>query len=217
MISWLKFHRTEESDMDRFNHSGWINITSTPVGIRRAHMNVVDVRERKGLWMMHVCIMSEAGSDMPIFGFDVIAGRKKITGAFLDFSPGTNKDHIISKSLNNTISRLNWSSKRRKIPDWGKEIFSDNILALGNIKKEIEVEKLCALTEHAFCLYLDYAPLRRDLVDKKLSLIAQNRYAEYQKMNPHTARVMKSLGLPPDEVDYFIENCLFPFVKLVDK
>ena len=39
---------------------------------------------------------------------------------------------------------------------------------------------------------------------------AQNRYAHFQKQNPHTPRVMKSLGLDPEAVDEFQEKCLFP-------
>ncbi len=40
----------------------------------------------------------------------------------------------------------------------------------------------------------------------------QNRYCYYQKQNPHTPKVMESLGLPADDVKHFIEDCLFPEV-----
>ena len=38
----------------------------------------------------------------------------------------------------------------------------------------------------------------------------QNYYAHNQKQNPHTPRVMISLGLNKDDVDYFVNKCLFP-------
>ena len=38
----------------------------------------------------------------------------------------------------------------------------------------------------------------------------QNRYCHYQKQNPHTPRAMEALGLDPDDVKHFIEDCLFP-------
>jgi len=41
---------------------------------------------------------------------------------------------------------------------------------------------------------------------------AHNRYAHYQKQNPHTPRVMASLGLDEKDVEVFIEKCLFPEV-----
>jgi hypothetical protein len=39
---------------------------------------------------------------------------------------------------------------------------------------------------------------------------AQNFYAQNQKMNPHTPRVMASLGLNEEDVRVFIQGCLFP-------
>ena len=76
-----------ETGMDRFNNPdyGWVNRTWKNKDIRRAHVDVVDVRETKGLWMMHVCLFPELTNGGPIYGFDVIAGKNKVTGAFHDF------------------------------------------------------------------------------------------------------------------------------------
>ena len=38
----------------------------------------------------------------------------------------------------------------------------------------------------------------------------QNYYCENQQQNPHTANVMKSLGLPEEDVDRFCTDMLFP-------
>jgi hypothetical protein len=38
----------------------------------------------------------------------------------------------------------------------------------------------------------------------------QNYYAQNQKQNPHTPKVMVSLGLSEDDVRMFIQECLFP-------
>ena len=38
----------------------------------------------------------------------------------------------------------------------------------------------------------------------------QNYYAQNQKQNPHTPRVMTSLGLNEDDVRIFVQECLFP-------
>ena len=42
---------------------------------------------------------------------------------------------------------------------------------------------------------------------------AQNYYCENQKQNPHTPRVMVSLGLSEDDVKVFIQECLFPEIR----
>jgi hypothetical protein len=41
----------------------------------------------------------------------------------------------------------------------------------------------------------------------------QNYYAQNQKQNPHTPKVMVSLGLSEDDVQMFIQDCLFPELK----
>ena len=48
----------KEPGMERFNNDelGWVNRTWANKYIRRAHVDVVDVREKKGLWMAHVCL-----------------------------------------------------------------------------------------------------------------------------------------------------------------
>ena len=91
MIAMLNAHCNEynEEGMDRFNNPefGWVNRTWKNKDIRRAHVDVVDVRDTKKLWMMHVCLFPELTNGGPIYGFDVIAGQNKVTGAFHDFSP----------------------------------------------------------------------------------------------------------------------------------
>ena len=39
---------------------------------------------------------------------------------------------------------------------------------------------------------------------------AQNYYCSNQKQNPHTPKVMASLGLDEEDVRVFIQECLFP-------
>ena len=42
---------------------------------------------------------------------------------------------------------------------------------------------------------------------------AQNRYAKHQRENPHTPRVMQSLGLPDEDIKLFCSDNLFPYVS----
>ena len=92
----------QEEGMDQFNRPGWVNRVWTSNAYRRAHIDVVDARETKKLWMMHVCVFPHLKSDAPIFGFDVIAGQKKITGCFFDFSPTIDKSHRMISWFGNT-------------------------------------------------------------------------------------------------------------------
>ena len=43
----------------------------------------------------------------PIYGFDIIAGKNKVTGAFHDFSPLLQKQHPLTEWFKNKINGLN--------------------------------------------------------------------------------------------------------------
>lgn len=204
---------TKEPGMDRFNQDMWVNRTWEGRGIRRAHLDLVDARETKGLWMMHVCIMPVLSSDAPIYGFDVIAGKKKITGAFLDYSPGAHHQHEMMYVFRSITQDLKWK-KERELPDWAKAIFSDDMVAAGNIQDEMETIQITRVALTLLQYYLDNVRYTVNRADEEMVAKIQNHYARHQKMNPHTPKVMKSLGLPEADVDLFVDKCLFPEIDM---
>lgn len=211
-----KFEETgteiQEEGMDQFNRPGWVNRVWTSNAYRRAHIDVVDARETKKLWMMHVCIFPHLSSDGPVFGFDVIAGQKKITGCFFDFSPTIDKDHKMINWFGNTMAKYGYN-KTRTLPEWAQQIFSPHMVAAGNVSEESEMEMITKMIHEGAEYYLDYIERTNDSMDGLFEGIkAQNRYAYYQKQNPHTPRTMTSLGLGEDDVRLFIDKCLFPEV-----
>lgn len=203
--------QTLEPGMTRFNKPGWVNRVWTSEHYRRAHVDVVDARDSKKLWMMHVCIMPHLDDDGPIFGFDVIAGKNKITGAFFDFSVTTNPHHHLVNMFANVTPSYGFT-KERVLPDWAKEIFSPYMIAAGNVSTEKEIELIDEMVRDGLHTYLSEIG-RVCLEDPKKQAEAQNRYAYWQKQNPHTPRTMSALGLDEEDVRVFIEDCLFPEVE----
>lgn len=202
----------QESGMERFNQKGWVNRVWTSTDYRRAHIDVVDARETKGLWMMHVCIFPHIGSDAPIYGFDVISGKNKMTGAFLDFSPTVNGNHCMIDAFSEIVEDLHWK-RERELPDWAKAIFTEHMVAAGNISTDEEAAQITRVAFDALDYYLNHVGHYLGNANDRLSAKAQNRYAHFQKQNPHTPRVMKSLGLNENDVDAFVQHCLFPEVS----
>jgi phycocyanobilin:ferredoxin oxidoreductase len=199
-----------EKGMDRFNSPGWVNRVWTSSSYRRAHVDVVDARETKGLWMMHCCIFPHIHNDAPIFGFDVIAGRNKITGCFYDYSSAGNKEHPMMDWFAGEANRLEWN-KTRKLPDWAERIFSPSIIAAGNVSNEDELAQIIAMAKDGIRHYLSTVAETNHTANDTTE--AQNFYCENQKQNPHTPRVMVSLGLSEEDVQIFIQDCLFPEIR----
>lgn len=198
-----------EPGMDQFNQPGWINRVWTSKHYRRAHVDVVDARETKGLWMMHCCVFPHTHNPAPIFGFDVIAGKNKITGCFIDYSPTSDYDHPMIDYFADEVARYEWN-KPRKLPEWAERIFSDHMVAAGNISDEHELKQIVCLSE---ILVNHYTECVGETNARGNSLEAQNYYAQNQKKNPHTPKVMISLGLSEQDVAMFVQKCLFPEIQ----
>ena len=196
--------------MDRFNQPGWVNRVWTSNAYRRAHVDVVDARESKGLWMMHCCIFPHIHNPAPIYGFDVIAGANKITGCFHDFSPAGDNEHPLIDWFAEQANRLEWN-RTRKLPDWAERIFTESMVAAGNVQKEEELEQIVSLVKRTTTHYLSAVAESNNTASNTTN--AQNYYAQNQKLNPHTPRVMTSLGLDEKDVHVFIQECLFPEIK----
>lgn len=199
-----------EEGMDRFNSPGWVNRVWTSSSYRRAHVDVVDARETKGLWMMHCCIFPHTHNPAPIFGFDVVAGKNKITGCFYDYSPAGDPEHPMLEWFAGEANKLDWN-KKRKLPEWAERIFSESMIAAGNVSEEHELEQIFAMAKQGVDHYLAAVGETNNTAVNTTE--AQNYYAQNQKCNPHTPKVMVSLGLSEEDVTVFIQECLFPEIR----
>lgn len=202
----------QEPGMERFNQPGWINKVWSSQNYRRAHIDVVDARETRGLWMMHCCVFPHLDNPAPIFGFDVIAGKNKITGCFIDYSPTVDREHAMINYFAEEVGRYDWH-KPRQLPEWAQRIFSSYMVAAGNVQDETEINQISGLASMLINHYLETLHETAGTADPAAVTAAQNFYAENQKQNPHTPKVMTSLGLNEDDVRAFIQDCLFPEIK----
>ena len=199
-----------EPGMDRFNQPGWVNKVWASSQYRRAHVDVVDARKSKGLWMMHCCIFPHLHNPAPIFGFDVIAGSRKITGCFYDYSPSADREHPMLDWFADEAQKLEWN-KTRKLPDWAERIFSGSMVAAGNVSEEDELAQIFAIAKKGVDHYLESVGETNNTANNCLE--SQNYYCQNQKQNPHTPKVMVSLGLSEEDVQVFIQDCLFPEIS----
>ena len=205
----------QEEGMAQFNQpdNGWINRVWQTEDCRRCHIDVVDARDSKGLWMMHVCIFPNLDNNGPIYGFDVIAGKNKMTGAFHDFSKSSGgEDHPLIDWFKDAVEEF-VPSKRRELPEWALNIFSGSMIAAGNVRTDEEAKAIVDLAVDNLKVYFDSICDYRGTADKDETIKAQNYYCHNQQQNPHTPKVMKSLGLKEADVELFCTDALFPKIK----
>lgn len=195
---------------DHLNKFNWENHIFWSEKYRRAHVEIVDHRENHGLYILHTTIFPHTNDPSPIWGFDAVCGKNKISGAFHDFSLIGDNDHIMYQWWVNETSKYLWN-KPRELPDWGKRIFSPAMVAVGNIQSEKELDDLLSLAERSLNYYLDHVGLSQESGAEYH--MAQNQYCYYQKKNPHVIRSMVNMGVDRTLMEEFVEKILFPEIS----
>ena len=149
-------------------------------------------------------------NDGPIYGFDVISGKKKMTGAFHDFSRSSGgSNHPMIEGYREAVADF-IPSKRRELPEWAQNIFTDSMIAAGNVGTEEEATAIVDLALDNLRAYFSEIGEFTGTADPAQTAEAQNYYCHNQQQNPHTPRTMKSLGLDEADVDKFCTDMLFP-------
>ncbi len=160
--------------------------------------------------MMHCCVFPHIHNPAPIFGFDVVAGKNKITGCFIDYSPAGDQEHPMIDYFGDEVGRYEWH-KPRKLPEWAERIFSQHMVAAGNVSDETELKQIASLAQILINHYLETVSETNNTANNTSE--SQNYYAQNQKQNPHTPKVMVSLGLSEEDVKVFVQDCLFPEIR----
>lgn len=178
---------------------------------RRAHVEVLDRREKNNMWIMHVTIFPHRDDDAPIFGFDIVCTGNKVSGVFHDFSVSVNPNHYLSGAFKTRVKDLKWK-KERELPEWGKAIFSEDMIAAGGSTSEEELQQIIDVCINNLDLYLRYiGDGAADNAEKVIQM--QNRYCQYQKQNPYPIKMLVNFGLTKQQAEDFVNNHLFPEVK----
>lgn len=159
---------------------------------------------------MHCCIFPHTHNPAPIFGYDVIAGSKKITGCFHDFSPAGDSQHPLIDWFKEEVKDLRWK-RIRPLPDWAEKIFTGSMIAAGNVTEQHELDQIFGTVDNTVRYYLNEVGKYNHTAENTTE--AQDFYCHYQRKNPHTPKVMSKLGLDEDDVAIFIKDCLFPKIE----
>jgi hypothetical protein len=86
------------------------------------------------------------------------------------------------------------------------------MIAASNVKEE-EATVIIQLALDNLETYFDSVGQYTGEGDRDLTIASQNYYCHNQQQNPHTPRVMKSLGLNEEDVDKFCTDMLFPKIN----
>ena len=217
----LAYTLIEEFDnsMDRVENpkhtadlNGWKDYFWESKSIRKAHLKTIEPVGKNKLWLMHINIFPRFDVDLPIFGLDIVANPKKVSGCFCDYSPtneSQKENHPYMIKFRTMTKDYEWK-KARVMPDWALEIFSPDIVGAGAIKDGDETDQL---TDMALSLSRFYtAEMDKDVYRQRENLDtkeAQNKYCKNQKLNRMLHSSILSMGISEERKNEYVENVLF--------
>lgn len=202
-----RFNETGEAYSEGQDEYQWYNGLYKSPRYRRAHIEIVDNRETHKIYILHCTIFPHYNDPSPIWGFDAVCGPNKITGAFHDFSYAGARNHDMMQWFKQQASELQWN-KPRNLPEWAKQIFSESMIAAGNVGIGPELEALCDIATRSLDYYLNHVGNTQESGSD--FHMAQNRYCHYQKQNPHVINSMVAMGVNKEKMNKFVEEMLFP-------
>jgi hypothetical protein len=217
-LVWDKIEALANHFTEIFDHSGelisqdvsdyeWHNSLWSSSRYRRAHVEIVDKRESHGMYILHTTVFPHPNDSSPIFGFDAVCGKNKITGAFHDFSNAGDPESFMYLWFKAQVNTLEWN-KPRELPEWAQQIFSPAMVAAGNLREEDEIEQLCNLAKTTLDFYIKNVGIEQQSGFDFHR--AQNRYCHYQKQNPQVVRSMVAMGIEEEKIKRFVQEVLFP-------
>lgn len=201
------FTEYENAAMKDLQFKDWTDRFWSSDSISKAHLKTIVPEDGKGLWLMHVNVFPKIGIELPILGFDIVAGPKKITGSFMDFSPLYGFPHPYHDYMEKRVANLEWN-KPRELPPWAKEIFSTDMLAVGNINTDKELNQFIQVTSDLVEYYL-MGMETNQFVARRDTKPLLNKYCKNQKMNPHLHRSILAMGISEEDKDEYVNNVLF--------
>jgi hypothetical protein len=203
--SMTRYDNTKHTaDLEGWKDAFWRSDT-----IRKAHLKTIEPVGKNKLWLMHINIFPQFDVDLPIFGLDIVANPKKISGCFCDYSPTSERYHPFLDKFKLETSGLTWT-RAREMPDWAQEIFSPNIVGAGSIREGEETDQLCQMAFNLasfYCMEMDNPAHQK--VGGLNTRDAQNKYCRNQKMNRMLHSSILAMGISEERKNQYVEDVLF--------
>ena len=189
-----------------YNNEWWTNKTFTSWNFRKASIQILN---RGNIYVLHLSIFPHLDDSSPIFGFDIVSTPNKITAAFCDFSVSSNSKHPMIGWFKDQVKDLNWK-KQRELPDWGKQIFSENMIAATAVNTEEEINQVIDIGIKSLNYYLGNVGLNADDFYIEHTKEAQNKYCFNQKQNTFPVKMLVSYGIKEMDAKNYFNEYLYP-------
>ena len=158
---------------------------------RKLHLELAQVGNN--LDILHCVMFPHSNYNLPLFGVDIVAGKKGISAAIVDLSP-VNSERVLPQNYYQGLADLPQFkfSQRRDLPQWG-DIFSEFCLFVKPVNK-LEETAFIKQVNYFLNFHCQIAITAKPVESKDLEveiLAGQNYYCNQQRQNDKTRRVLE--------------------------
>lgn len=182
----------------------WRNLVVETPGFARLHVEFFAIPGE--IAVLHLCGFPRLDVALPIFGFDIVSGREKATGCFLDLSPTVPE---ATPLLQQWAARARLAApglgEPRELPSWAW-MFSCNAIAV-RPRGQADVDAALRFGEAMLCWLLGLGSA--EIAEPQAMRVAQLRYIDGQRRNDRTRRMLAGC-IGNELADRFIAEVLFP-------
>lgn len=157
---------------------------------RKMHLELAKVGEN--LDILHCVMFPRFGYGLPMFGCDIVGGKRGISAAIVDLSP-TSALRTLSEDYQQRLGALcdDGFSEKRELPPWG-DIFSPYCLFIRPNGAEEEQNFINRVTN--FLTIHCHIALESQLLsaeEGQIYLAGQKNYCRQQQLNDKTRRILE--------------------------
>lgn len=174
---------------------------------RKMHLELAKVGEN--LDILHCVMFPKSEYPLPMFGCDIVAGKKGISAAIVDLSP-TADNKRLSPEYQEKLSSLENPHFQdvRELPSWG-DIFSPYCLFIRPNNEE-EEQKFLRRVVNFLTIHCQIATSANQVneQEKRIYLEGQKHYCNQQQKNDKTRKILeKAFGI--DWAETYMTKVLF--------
>ncbi|MBE9221250.1 phycocyanobilin:ferredoxin oxidoreductase [Cyanobacterium stanieri LEGE 03274] len=174
---------------------------------RKMHLELAKVGEN--LDILHCVMFPKPEYPLPMFGCDIVAGKRGISAAIVDLSP-TSGDKTLSPFYDEKLANVDNPNFQdvRELPPWG-DIFSPYCLFIRPTDVQ-EEQKFLDRVIHFLTIHCQGAIASKPVIEteKNIYLQGQKHYCQQQQKNDKTRKILeKAFGI--DWAETYMNKVLF--------
>lgn len=175
--------------------------------IENAHVNCIDARNNHNLFMMKLCIFPRFHNNSPIYEFNFVAGKDRISNIFHDFAPIADTEHPLLEEFQKNTQEFTLKNPKN-LSEWAQKIYSNKAVYSTSVNDVIEAEKIFHAALYNLESYINSIEKYNHCEYQDIVKRSQDFFCNQKLENSDGVKQLEKLGLSKQESQKFFDDLL---------